>query len=174
MSAEWEQELIEFEEQLDSAPRDWEEWECYKFTTVYSRATFDNAMETLRNILNDHRSAFDALIVKEQESLLKINEVIASDVPMTFDDANEWCKSQGYEMVSIHSKEDTDLVASYATELYYPSFNEFLITNPWIGVTDVVQPYDWVWTDGSPFDYDNFSSREKDPWDPYANCATVN
>uniref|UniRef100_A0AC34R2L0 C-type lectin domain-containing protein n=1 Tax=Panagrolaimus sp. JU765 TaxID=591449 RepID=A0AC34R2L0_9BILA len=71
-----------------------------------------------------------------------------------FLNAQNACLSQGANLVSIHSKEENDYVSSLALVGTYLDYH---IGGVFIGLQYINS--EWVWLDGSKFDYQNWASN---------------
>ncbi|XP_016118361.1 ladderlectin-like [Sinocyclocheilus grahami] len=65
--------------------------------------------------------------------------------------AERSCQSLDANLASVHSKLENDLLLSLL-----PSST----THSWLGVHDGEQEGEWTWSDGTPFDYNNWCSEE--------------
>ncbi|WP_155798394.1 CotH kinase family protein [Sorangium cellulosum] len=72
--------------------------------------------------------------------------------PATWEDAERDCTAQDGHLVSIHDMETQDLVFSAASDLQQGDW--------WIGLTDAESEGDFVWTDGTPLDYERWNGGE--------------
>ncbi|XP_045915317.1 snaclec 6-like [Micropterus dolomieu] len=77
------------------------------------------------------------------------------DSPMAWVDAEKYCLSFGANLASIHNYEDYQWIRQTVRENSREG-------EAWIGAHDAVRWCDWLWSDGSQFD---FSS-----WDPVLPC----
>ncbi|KAM9829860.1 ladderlectin-like [Syngnathus typhle] len=89
---------------------------------------------------------------------------IYEDERRTFADAESVCNILGGNLVSIHS----DLENALLFELFKagPSAGAM-----WIGLTDAVLETDYMWTDGSNVDFDNFPEGFTD--EDQNDCAVI-
>ena len=67
---------------------------------------------------------------------------------MTWDAAEEQCKAQGGHLASVHSAEENVFVRNLFTG------------NAWIGGSDVEVEGNWVWTDGTEWDFEDWINGE--------------
>jgi len=67
------------------------------------------------------------------------------EASLTWQNAENQCKLEGGHLASIHSKEENDFIKSITTPKWF-----------WIGLTDFTEGV-WVWSDGSPFSFSNWS-----------------
>ncbi|XP_061828779.1 galactose-specific lectin nattectin-like [Nerophis lumbriciformis] len=72
----------------------------------------------------------------------------------TFADAESVCNVLGGNLVSIHNYVENLVVVGLAKE----GDVEFT----WIGLHDAIEKGDFIWTDGTDFDFDNFANDEPD------------
>ncbi|XDV31346.1 hypothetical protein PO909_034053 [Leuciscus waleckii] len=70
--------------------------------------------------------------------------------------AEKSCQTFGGNLVSVHSKAENDLLLNMVPGT----------TRTYIGGHDAVKEGQWMWTDGSVFDYNNWCSGQPDN---YAN-----
>ncbi|XP_061123309.1 lithostathine-1-alpha-like isoform X2 [Syngnathus typhle] len=80
---------------------------------------------------------------------------IYEDESRTFADAESVCNILGGNLVSIHG----DLENAVVVELVQPRGGTLPLAI-WIGLTDAVLEDDFMWTDGSDVDFDNFLGSE--------------
>ena len=74
------------------------------------------------------------------------------DDKITWTQAEDCCIEWGGHLASIHS--------AAVNELLNDIRNEDRFT--WIGLSDTANDGDYVWTDGTPYDYENFKSGQPD------------
>ncbi|XP_061825972.2 lithostathine-1-beta-like [Nerophis lumbriciformis] len=74
--------------------------------------------------------------------------------PRTFADAESVCNILGGNLVSIRSYVDNLLVVGLV--------KEGGVDFAWIGLHDAIQEGDFLWTDGTDFDFNNFQIGEPD------------
>ena len=88
--------------------------------------------------------------------------IIGSET-MNFTNAEAWCQSQGYHLVSIHSEAE-------AVEVQTLCQSQSPQRHCWIGLTHASEGEPWEWTDGRPADYglnaDGSATANVDPWWP--------
>lgn len=72
-------------------------------------------------------------------------------VPVTWYAAWQICRDLGGELVTIHSAEENEVVASLTDG--FPA---------WIGATDRDEEGNWTWVTGEAFSYDNWASGQPD------------
>ncbi|XP_036452963.1 ladderlectin-like [Colossoma macropomum] len=78
------------------------------------------------------------------------------------------CVNMGGHLASVHSSEEYTFIR--ALVLNVTSSN----SRTWLGATDAVQEGVWVWTDGSAFDYINWSTGQPDNAGSAENCMEMN
>ncbi|XP_042347053.1 galactose-specific lectin nattectin-like [Plectropomus leopardus] len=77
-----------------------------------------------------------------------------------FHEAREWifgehvCRSLGGNLASIHTPEENAFLGDYIEKVAGSR------VHTWIGGTDEAQEGTWLWTDGSPFNYQSWSPGE--------------
>lgn len=74
------------------------------------------------------------------------------DTVATWEDAKEYCESQGGYLATITSQEEDEFLYSYITDMGY---NSVLF-----GLSDTDQDNVWTWVTGEPFSYENWASGE--------------
>ncbi|KAK7153548.1 hypothetical protein R3I94_007053 [Phoxinus phoxinus] len=72
--------------------------------------------------------------------------------PLDWMAAEKYCQTLGGNLVSVHSKAEKDLLLNMVPGT----------TRTWIGGHDAVQDGQWMWTDGSVFDYNYWCSGQPD------------
>eukprot|EP01083_Nonionella_stella_P036323 99129_1 len=85
---------------------------------------------------------------------ISIKTHIIGNEKMTWYSANDWCRNQGLDLISIHSDTEYNLTKSRLEDENY-----------WIGLTHTGAFNDetaYSWTDGSPFDYGSLFNSS--PW----------
>ena len=81
---------------------------------------------------------------------------------MTWDQADAFAQSVGGELVKIENQAENDwLTATFGSEFYF------------IGANDVSSEGDFVWSDGSPIDYQNWSPGEPNNWENREDHAVI-
>ncbi|KAI5609591.1 hypothetical protein C0J50_9429, partial [Silurus asotus] len=82
--------------------------------------------------------------------------------------AEQNCVKMNGHLASLHSKDEytflQDLVVSATGSN----------AETWLGATDVLQENVWVWTDGSAFDYRNWSAGQPDDFLQLEHCLEMN
>lgn len=76
--------------------------------------------------------------------------------PMTWPDALDFCRGLGGDLASIHNAEERDEIHAL----------DDLSGGYWIGLNDLETEGEYVWTDGSPFDYINWRDNMPNQRDP--------
>ncbi|XP_067265035.1 galactose-specific lectin nattectin-like [Chanodichthys erythropterus] len=66
--------------------------------------------------------------------------------------AEKYCQTFGGNLASVHSKSENDLLLNMVLGT----------TRTYIGGHDAVKEGQWMWTDGSAFDYNNWCSGQPD------------
>lgn len=74
------------------------------------------------------------------------------DTVTTWEEAKEYCESQGGYLATITSQEEDDFLYSYITDIGYDSVL--------FGLSDTDQDNMWAWVTGEPFSYENWASGE--------------
>ncbi|XP_039671321.1 galactose-specific lectin nattectin-like isoform X4 [Perca fluviatilis] len=74
--------------------------------------------------------------------------------PKTWPDAETFCQSAGGNLASIHSDAEHKFIRNYIKQVT-GSYR-----HSWIGGTDAVKEFTWLWTDGSNFDYTSWNAGE--------------
>ena len=74
------------------------------------------------------------------------------DTVSTWEEAKEYCESQGGYLATITSQEEDDFLYSYITDIGYDSVL--------FGLSDIDQDSMWTWVTGEPFSYKNWASGE--------------
>ncbi|XP_035850138.1 neurocan core protein [Sander lucioperca] len=75
------------------------------------------------------------------------------DSPKTWSEAEDYCLFEGGNLASVHSNEENNFIQILTKE----DTHEFPLT--WIGGNDCIQSGFWMWTDGTKFNYKNWSKR---------------
>ncbi|XP_059828140.1 macrophage mannose receptor 1 [Hypanus sabinus] len=80
--------------------------------------------------------------------------------------ARDYCRSRGADLVSIHNKEEADFIW---TELVL-----LLTDSPlWIGISKPGPNSGFVWSDGSPVEYEKWNAGEPNNYRGIENCGEV-
>ncbi|XP_056091266.1 ladderlectin-like [Rhinichthys klamathensis goyatoka] len=74
------------------------------------------------------------------------------------------CQSLGANLASVHDQPENDFLLSLL-----PSS-----TRAWVGGHDGEQDGEWLWSDGSVYDYDHWCSGEPNNFDVPENCLEIN
>lgn len=74
------------------------------------------------------------------------------DMVTTWEEAKQYCESQGGYLATITSKEEDDFLYSYITDMGYDSVL--------FGLSNTDQDNVWTWVTGEPFSYENWASGE--------------
>lgn len=84
---------------------------------------------------------------------------------LTWSDAREFCNNHEADLVSIHS----DLENNFISYQLSPKKQRF-----WIGTQrKATGSTEWLWTDGSSFDYENFCQGRPDNWLGNQDCLDI-
>ncbi|XP_036452928.1 macrophage mannose receptor 1-like [Colossoma macropomum] len=84
----------------------------------------------------------------------------------TWNDSEQNCVNMGGHLASVHSSEEY----TFIQDLMLNATNS---NSTWLGGTDAAQEGVWVWTDGSAFDYINWSPGRPD-YLGFENCIEMN
>jgi len=87
---------------------------------------------------------------------------------MTWIDAELHCLSTGSNLVSIHSQEEENFVKHLIKS--YDHAEGFT----WIGLTDCQKNYAWLWSDGTPFDFECWSRKQPNNYKGLQDCVYTN
>lgn len=86
--------------------------------------------------------------------ICRVAEYIVGDEALTWLEAEAWCVEQGHHLASIHSAEENAAVLSLCP-------GEPGISNCWTGLNCIDgDNFEWTWSDGTDFDYDNWYPNE--------------
>uniref|UniRef100_A0A914PLR7 C-type lectin domain-containing protein n=1 Tax=Panagrolaimus davidi TaxID=227884 RepID=A0A914PLR7_9BILA len=77
----------------------------------------------------------------------------------TWLEAEDRCKVDGAHLASIHNSNENNFVLQLAT--FHQSDCDWT-KEPWIGLITEDENKQWKWTDGTPFDYNNWLSGQPD------------
>ncbi|KAI5104165.1 hypothetical protein C0J45_5791, partial [Silurus meridionalis] len=88
--------------------------------------------------------------------------------PTNWNDAEKNCVTMGGHLASLHNKEEYAFIQGLV--LSKTGSN----AETWLGATDVIQNFVWVWTDGSAFDYYNWSAGQPDNNMQSEHCLEMN
>ncbi|XP_028447359.1 galactose-specific lectin nattectin-like [Perca flavescens] len=86
----------------------------------------------------------------------------------TWIDAETFCQTAGGHLASIHSDEENTFLKDYINQVTGAN------TQAWIGGSDAVQVFTWLWTDGSNFDYTSWAAGEPDDAGGKEKCLEMN
>ncbi|XP_028446788.1 galactose-specific lectin nattectin isoform X2 [Perca flavescens] len=86
----------------------------------------------------------------------------------TWVDAEKVCKAAGGNLASVHSAEEYDFLKTYIHQVT----GENKVT--WIGGFDSVQESEWMWSDGSTFDYTSWDPNQPDNEGGVEHCLEMN
>ncbi|KAF7706247.1 hypothetical protein HF521_019501 [Silurus meridionalis] len=82
--------------------------------------------------------------------------------------AEQNCVKMNGHLASLHSKEEYTFVQDLVVSATGSN------AETWLGATDVLQEKVWVWTDGSAFDYRNWSAGQPDDFLQLEHCLEMN
>ncbi|XP_053190522.1 ladderlectin-like [Scomber japonicus] len=85
--------------------------------------------------------------------------------PMNWINAEKYCMYFGAHLASIHNPGEHDLLLGMASETNQQ--------RAWIGNSDAVETFTWLWSDGSMFDYTNWAPYEPDNWHGQEKCNEI-
>ncbi|KAI4879712.1 hypothetical protein NFI96_013868, partial [Prochilodus magdalenae] len=83
------------------------------------------------------------------------------------------CVSMKGHLASVHSIEEHTFIRELALKTISLTSLTTPYTYTWLGATDAAQEGKWVWTDGSAFDYINWSSGQPDDFNS-EDCLMMN
>ncbi|XP_032422573.1 galactose-specific lectin nattectin-like isoform X1 [Xiphophorus hellerii] len=86
----------------------------------------------------------------------------------TWSDAEEFCISIGGNLASIHNNEEN----SFLSDMVVRDTGSPAIT--WVGGYDAITEGQWLWSDGSKFDYTSFAIGEPDNIQQSEHCLEMN
>ncbi|XP_028447982.1 ladderlectin-like [Perca flavescens] len=86
----------------------------------------------------------------------------------TWSDAENFCQSAGGHLASIHSDAEHGFIKNQISKLTGAQ------TTAWIGGTDAVKLFTWLWSDGSKFDYASWNAGEPNNAGGTEFCLTMN
>ncbi|TKR82375.1 hypothetical protein L596_016112 [Steinernema carpocapsae] len=87
---------------------------------------------------------------------------------MKWEDAENFCLTQGGHLASIHSDAENEFVADLAST--HKNFQ--YADQTWIGgYSKSHSNMDWAWTDGTPYDYHNWQQKQPDKVEE--NCIQI-
>jgi hypothetical protein len=72
------------------------------------------------------------------------------------------CQALGGDLASIHSAAENAAVLAITES-----------AGAWIGATDAVSEGTWMWSDGTPWDYQTWADGQPDDWDGNEDCALM-
>ncbi|XP_074468878.1 ladderlectin-like [Sebastes fasciatus] len=87
---------------------------------------------------------------------------------MTWADAEIHCRSQGANLVSIHSLNEENFVKSLIKNFDHTE------GRTWIGLSDIHKEGTWMWSDGSAVDFVFWSTREPNNHKRREHCVHKN
>ncbi|XP_031150865.1 galactose-specific lectin nattectin-like isoform X1 [Sander lucioperca] len=83
-------------------------------------------------------------------------------------DAENFCKSDGGNLASVHSEEEHVFLRDYIRKVTGEN------KKTWMGGFDSVQEGEWMWSDGSTFDYKHWSPGQPDNAGGVEHCLEMN
>ncbi|XP_035536928.1 killer cell lectin-like receptor 5 isoform X2 [Morone saxatilis] len=86
--------------------------------------------------------------------------------PMAWIDAEKQCWHYGANLASIHDLEEYSFIQDLL-------MNNGYYDKAWIGGTDAVRKLEWLWSDGSAFDVENWSQNELSNLNRWKKCLTI-
>uniref|UniRef100_A0A3B5MF61 C-type lectin domain-containing protein n=1 Tax=Xiphophorus couchianus TaxID=32473 RepID=A0A3B5MF61_9TELE len=86
----------------------------------------------------------------------------------TWSDAEEFCISIGGNLASIHNNEEN----SFLSDMVVRDTGSPAVT--WVGGYDAVTEGQWMWSDGSKFDYTSFAIGQPDNIQQSQHCLEMN
>ncbi|XP_056104709.1 galactose-specific lectin nattectin-like [Rhinichthys klamathensis goyatoka] len=81
--------------------------------------------------------------------------------PLDWMASEKYCQTFGGNLVSVHSRSENDLLLNMVPGA----------TRTWIGGHDAVKEGQWMWTDGSVFDYNYWCTGQPDNYNNYNEIA---
>uniref|UniRef100_A0A8C7X511 C-type lectin domain-containing protein n=1 Tax=Oryzias sinensis TaxID=183150 RepID=A0A8C7X511_9TELE len=85
-----------------------------------------------------------------------------SEESKSWDEAREFCRARGADLVVIDSKEENEFISKLNKE------------NFWIGLTDRDLEGTWKWVDGSSLNLTFWGSTQPDDHNGVEDCAEIN
>ena len=85
------------------------------------------------------------------------------DHDSTWHEAERCCVEWGGHLASIHSDQENRAVNAIRNENHWT----------WIGLNDIAEEGNYVWTDGTPYDYNNYAPDEPNNHDVRENCINL-
>uniref|UniRef100_A0A8C9Z4X0 C-type lectin domain-containing protein n=1 Tax=Sander lucioperca TaxID=283035 RepID=A0A8C9Z4X0_SANLU len=82
--------------------------------------------------------------------------------------AQNFCKSDGGNLASVHSEEEHVFLRTFINQVTGENITS------WIGGSDSVQEGEWMWSDGSTFDYKHWDKGQPDNKGGVENCLQMN
>merc|ERR1719295_1396533 len=87
---------------------------------------------------------------------VSVDDIVFTPSGMSWNAANDWCSTQGMELVSIHDEESQNAVYE-ACKTGWSEGTSF--SSVWFGLNAIGQPFsveNFMWSDGSDVDYTNW------------------
>ncbi|XP_074518386.1 ladderlectin-like [Halichoeres trimaculatus] len=89
------------------------------------------------------------------------------DTPKSWADAEKHCLSQGGNLASVHSHVEHDIIQG----MLLRATNSHPLA--WLGGSDAAQEGTWLWSDGTPFDFEHWDVGQPDN-KANAGCMLMN
>ncbi|XP_031150862.1 galactose-specific lectin nattectin-like isoform X1 [Sander lucioperca] len=83
-------------------------------------------------------------------------------------DAENFCKSKGGNLASIHSVEEYEFLRTFINQISGEN------RRTWMGGFDSVKEGEWMWSDGSTFDYKSWAPGQPDNTGGIEHCLEMN
>eukprot|EP00117_Sycon_ciliatum_P008894 scpid15029/ scgid11407/ Macrophage mannose receptor 1; C-type lectin domain family 13 member D; C-type lectin domain family 13 member D-like; Macrophage mannose receptor 1-like protein 1 len=99
-----------------------------------------------------------------KQTLMMTNSMAPPTTALTWTDAQASCRSMGTNLVSIHSSDTMQFLISSANA--YTTWFWF-----WTGLSDRVDEGGYVWADGSPVTYTNWSTQQPNDYSGAQDCV---
>ncbi|XP_061822472.1 galactose-specific lectin nattectin-like [Nerophis lumbriciformis] len=94
--------------------------------------------------------------------------LIFHNVRVNFVTAERFCNSLGGNLVSIHNQLENEIVRQLILE--GAGSNE----RTWIGLQDTIEDLNFIWTDGTLFDFDDWAPNRPRTNDNGQDCVEIN
>jgi hypothetical protein len=83
---------------------------------------------------------------------------------LTWEQASSACQSEGRELASIHDMHTLE-------HLNFAMAERIGMEHFWIGLNDRQDEGQFVWTDGSPLDFEHWGPESPKPWGEHEDCV---
>jgi hypothetical protein len=90
--------------------------------------------------------------------------------PMTFSEAETFCEGEGQFLASVHSSSEADELAFAASQA---GVSIYWIGGQRIGTSGSADATDWMWADGTSFEFTNWADEEPNFWRSKEFCTRV-